>query len=41
MKLEDYTDKELMQLYWMAVETRDGKYIKALKAEMNRRNKYQ
>jgi hypothetical protein len=41
MKLEDFTDKDLMKLYQSAVETRDSKYIKAIKAEMNRRNKYQ
>jgi hypothetical protein len=41
MRLEDLTDKELMQWYQQAVELRDGKYIKAIKAEMNRRNKYQ
>lgn len=41
MNIKDLTDKELMQWYQQAVELRDGKYIKALKAEMNRRNKYQ
>lgn len=37
MNIKDLTDKELMQWYQQAVELRDGKYIKALKAEMNRR----
>lgn len=41
MNIKDLTDQELKKLYWLAVETRDGKYIKALKAEMNRRIKYQ
>lgn len=34
---EIYSDNEIMKLYTIAVETRDGKNIKALKDEMNRR----
>jgi hypothetical protein len=40
-KLQDYTDKELMYWYHLAQELRDGKDIKALKAEMNRREREQ
>lgn len=36
-KFELMTDNELMQWYWLALEMRDGKYLKAIKAEMNRR----
>lgn len=39
MKFEDMNDKEL-ELWWRkAQELRDGAYIKAIKAERNRRNK--
>ena len=41
MNIKDLTDKELMYWYQQAVELRDGRYIKALKAEMNRRVKEQ
>ena len=41
MGIKDLTDYELMYLYRIAVEQRDGRYIKALKEEMNRRNKYE
>lgn len=34
-----YTDKELMRLYHIAIETRDGKNIKAIRNEMSRRNR--
>lgn len=36
-----YTDKELMKLYHIAIETRDGKQIKAIRNEMNRREREQ
>jgi hypothetical protein len=36
-RFKDLTDKELMEWYWLAVEMHDGRYIKAIKAEMNRR----
>ncbi len=39
MDFRDYNDNELMKLYQIAIETRDGRYIKALKAEMNRRER--
>ena len=39
MSIKDLTDKELMYYYRLAVEMRDGRYIKALKAEMSRRNR--
>lgn len=39
MSLEDFTDTELMKLYQVAIETRDGRYIKAIKQEMSRRNR--
>ena len=41
MNIKDFTDQELMYWYHLAQELRDGKYIKALKAEMNRRVKEQ
>ena len=41
MSIQDLTDQELMQLYWIAQEEQNGRYITALKEEMNRRNKYQ
>lgn len=34
-----YTDKELMQLLQEAMELRDGRYIKAIKQEITRRNR--
>lgn len=37
--LAEFTDEELMQLRKIAQETRDGRYIKALNAEMNRRHR--
>lgn len=36
---EFYSDGEIMKLYTIAVETRDGKNIKALKDEMSRRTR--
>lgn len=39
MKFADMNDKELMEWYRIAVEMRDGKYIKAIRAEMTRRNR--
>lgn len=41
MKFEDMNDKELE--YWMqlAVEMQDRQYIKTIKAERSRRNKYE
>lgn len=38
-RLTDYTDTELMQVKQCAVELRDGKYINAVKNELNRRIK--
>ncbi len=38
-KWEIYTDEELIKLFRDAVEMQDGKWINALKAEMNRRNR--
>lgn len=34
-----YTDKELADLKWIAEEEQDGKKIKAIREEMNRRNR--
>lgn len=34
-----YTDKELIQLLQEAMELRDGRYIKAIKQEITRRNR--
>jgi hypothetical protein len=39
MSLKDMTDSELMQWYWLAQEMQDGKDLKAIKAEMNRRSR--
>jgi hypothetical protein len=38
-RLTDYTDSELMNVKQCAVELRDGRYIKAIKEEMNRRER--
>lgn len=38
-RLTDYTDSELMNVKQCAVELRDGKYINAVKDELNRRIK--
>ena len=38
-RLTDYTDSELMNIKQCAVELRDGKYINAVKNELNRRIK--
>lgn len=35
--LQHYADSELRELLWIAEETHDGRYIKAIKEEMNRR----
>lgn len=37
MRFKDMTDAELMQWYWLAIKIQDGKYLKAIKAELNRR----
>ncbi len=34
-----FSDNELMKLYWLAVETRNGRAIKAIKEEMSRRER--
>lgn len=36
-RLTDYTDTELMEVKQCAVELRDGRYINAVKQELNRR----
>lgn len=36
-----YTDSELMKLYYIAIDTQDGKNIEAIRKEMNRRNREQ
>lgn len=38
-RLTDYSDKELANVKQCAIELRDGRYIKAVKDEMNRRNR--
>lgn len=38
-RFKDYNDKELMKLYQIAIETRYGKYIKAIKEEMFQRTR--
>lgn len=38
-ELQEFTDKDLMRLSWIAQEQRNGKWIKAIKNEMSRRNK--
>lgn len=39
MKLKDMNDKELMYWYNLAQEMRDGNYIRAIRQELNRRNR--
>jgi hypothetical protein len=39
MDLKDLTDQELRKLLWLAQETRDRRYYKAIRAEITRRNK--
>lgn len=39
MNFQDINDKELMYWYYLAEELRDGKYIKAIKEELNRRKR--
>ena len=39
MKLSELTDKELINLKQDAIETQDGRLLKRIQAEMNRRNK--
>ena len=34
-----YSDQEIMKMYRIAVDTQDGKNIKALRNEMSRRNR--
>ena len=41
MILSEYTDRELKKLLWLAQETRDRRYYKAIKAEMKKRNLYE
>lgn len=38
-KFEDMNDKELERWWQLAQELRDGTYIRAIKAERNRRNR--
>ena len=38
-ELQEFTDKDLMRLSWIAQEQRNGKWIKAIRNEMSRRNK--
>lgn len=40
MKLNNLTDKELMEKFWEAQELQDDKLIKAIKDELNRRIRY-
>lgn len=40
-RLTDYSDSELSKTKQLAVELRDGKYINAIKNEMNRREREQ
>ena len=39
MQLQDLTDQELQKLLWLAQETHDRRYYKAIRAEITRRNK--
>ena len=41
MSIKDLTDQQLMYELRMAMEEQNGRYIKALKEEMNRRYKYE
>lgn len=41
MKFEEFTNEELMKLYHIAQEIHDGRHIKAIKEEMNRREREQ
>lgn len=38
MKLSDLTDKELMVIKQVAIETQDGKLLKRVQTEINKRN---
>lgn len=38
MKLSDLTDKELMVIKQVAIETQDGKLLKQVRNEINKRN---
>lgn len=40
-KWKEFTDSELKKLLWDAVEMQNSRYIKAIKEEMNRRNREQ
>lgn len=37
-ELQELTDKELVRLSWMAEEEQNGKWIKAIRAEMSKRS---
>lgn len=39
MKFEDMNDKELEYWWTLAQELQDGRYLRAIKFERNRRNK--
>ena len=39
MHLSDLTDKELMELKQDAIETQDGRLLKKIQNEMNKRSK--
>lgn len=41
MDIRNVTDKELMVIKQVAIETQDGRLLKQVKAEMNRRNREQ
>ena len=41
MSIQDLTDQQLMHELRIAMEEQNGRYIKALKEEMNRRCKYE
>lgn len=41
MSIKDLTDQQLMYELRIAMEEQNGRYIKALKDEMNRRCKYE